>query len=238
MRSARWQRAWAASGVLCVVLFGCGLFFADVLAPGYPALDDSFEDTAGYFDENEVEVRALGFFHVLAAIALLFFATYVGAFIRRTASESGGLAALAVAGGATAAGFLLLSALLFRALAEPEVSGDEGTQHAVLVLSYLAGGPAITVPLAPMIGACSVVVLRYGGLPAWIGWLGLAAAAVCLASAAMLLGPAENTAPLFGLLLLAAGFGFLWLLSASAAMAIRLRHAPPSAGPGPNAREG
>ena len=127
----------------------------------------------------------------------------------------------------TAAAFLLLSALLFRTLAEPVVASDDATQHAVLVLSYLAGGPAIAVPLAPLIGACSLVAVRRGALPAWIGWLGAAAAAFSLASASMLLGPADNNSPLFGLVLMAAGLAFLWVLAASVAMV--MRHAQMSA---------
>src|SRR5918994_6138195 len=212
MATAGWERLWAGSGVVCVVLFGCGLFFADVVAPGYPALDDPPAEIERYFLDNEQEVRALGFFHVLAAVALLFFAAYVRALMRRVEPEGGGLPALALAGGVTAAAFLLLSALLFRTLAEPAVAGDDAAQHAVLVLSYLAGGPAITVPLAVLIGACSLMALRRGALPGWIGWFGAAGAAACLVSAAMLLGPAENTAPLFSVLLLAAGLGFLWIV--------------------------
>ena len=206
----------------------CGLFFADVVAPGYPALDDPPAEIERYFLDNEQEVRALGFFHVLAAVALLFFAAYVRALMRRVEPEGGGLPALALAGGVTAAAFLLLSALLFRTLAEPAVAGDDATQHAVLVLSYLAGGPAIAVPLAPLIGACSLVAVRRGVLPAWIGWLGAAAAAFSLVSASMLLGPADNNSALFGLVLMAAGLAFLWVLAASVAMVKRVESVPES----------
>jgi hypothetical protein len=228
MESARWERLWAASGVMCVVLFGCGLFFADVVAPGYPTLDDPPGEVEGYFVDNEHEVRALSFFHVLAALALLCFSAYVRTVMRRVEPGSGALAALALVGGVTAAAFLLLSALLFRTLAEPAVAGDEGSQRAVLLLSYLAGGPAITVPLAALIGAGSLVLVRGGALAAWIGRLGIVAAAISVAAASMLLGPADNDSLLFGLLLIAAGLGFLWVIVASVALARRVQSVPDS----------
>jgi Domain of unknown function (DUF4386) len=226
MPNAGWERLWAGSGVACVVLFGCGLFFADVIAPGYPALDDPPAEIERYFLDNDQEVRALAFFHMVAAVALLFFAAYVRALMRRVEPEGRGLAALALAGGVAAAAFLLLSALLFRTLAEPVVASDDAAQHAILVLSYLAGGPAIAVPLASLIGACSLVSVRRGALPAWIGWLGAAATVFSLASASMLLGPADNNSPLFGLLLMAAGLAFLWVLAASVAMVRRVESVP------------
>jgi hypothetical protein len=223
--SPRWERAWAASGVLCVVLFGCGLFFADVVAPGYPALDDAFEQVRAYFVDNEDEVRALAFFHVLAAVPLVFFAAYVRVVMRRIDSDADGLAALAFGSGVTAAVFLLLSGLLYRALAEPVVAGDEPVQQALLLLSYLAGGPAIAVPLAPLIGACSLVALRGGVIPGWVAWLGFFAAGLSLAAATMLLGPADNNSPLFGLLLVAAGLAFLWVLVTSVVLVARVERA-------------
>jgi hypothetical protein len=91
MATAGWERLWAGSGVVCVLLFGCGLFFADVVAPGYPALDDPPAEVERYFLDNEREVRTLGFFHLLAAVALLFFAAYVRALMRRVEPEAGGL---------------------------------------------------------------------------------------------------------------------------------------------------
>jgi hypothetical protein len=221
MQAVGWERMWAASGVLSVVLFCCGLFFADVIAPGYPALDDPAADVARYFADNENEVRALAFFHTLSAVALVFFAAYLRVVMRRSDPDADGLAALAFGSGITAAVFLLLSALFFRALAEPVVSGDEPVQHALLLLSYLAGGPAIAVPLAPLIGAGSLVTVRGGAIPGWVAWLGFFAMVLGVLAATMLLGPADNNSALFGVLLVAAGLAFLWVLAASVALVAR-----------------
>ncbi|MGH2887213.1 MAG: hypothetical protein ACRDPA_31710, partial [Solirubrobacteraceae bacterium] len=115
-----WQRLWAASGVLTVVLFACGLLFGDVLGTSnFPALDATAARVRAYFLENASEVRALSFFHVLSAIALVVFAAYIYGYLRRESGARAALAALALAGGAMAAAFLLLSALCYRTLAEP-----------------------------------------------------------------------------------------------------------------------
>jgi hypothetical protein len=136
-----WRRLWAASGVLTVALFACGLLFGDVLGTSnFPALDASASD------------------------------------LRRESGAPAGLAALALAGGAMAAGFLLLSALRYRTLAEPTVARDAPLAHALLVLSYLAGGPAIAVPLAPMVGVVAAATLREHILARWTGWLGVVTA--------------------------------------------------------------
>ena len=217
------RRTWAASGALALVLFFCGLLFADLLgSSNYPPLNASYARVRSYFLGDASQVRALAFFHVLAALALMSFAAYLYGWLEREADPgSARLAPLALVGGATAAAFLLLSALVYRALAEPSVLNDPSLTHALVVLSYLAGGPAIAVPLALPIGAGAAAAFRGGGLQRWTGWLGVVAAAVSLGSAATLLGPMNNSSALYGLLLLAAILGFAWIFLTSVLLAMR-----------------
>ena len=217
------QRTWAASGALALVLFFCGLLFADLLgSSNYPPLNASNARVRAYFLSNASEVRALTFFHVLAALALMSFAAYLHGWLEREADPAAArLAPLALVGGVTAAAFLLLSALIYRALAEQSVLHDTALTHALVVLSYLAGGPAIAVPLALPIGAGTAAAFRGGALPRWTGWLGVAAAAVSLLSAATLLGPMNNSSALYGVLLLAAILGFAWIFVTSLLLAMR-----------------
>jgi hypothetical protein len=223
-RVAVWERAWAASGALTVVLFAGGLVFADLLgSDNYPALDASDDEIRRYFVDNESEVRALSFFHTLAALALLGFSAYVHTALRRGEKERHGLPALAFAGGVAAAVFLLLSAVFYRVLSEPTVAQDGALAHALLVASYLAGGPAISVPIAFLIGAAVPTALSGGLLPRWLGWLGIAAVVVSVASALSMLGPANNRSAIYGILLLAAVLGFAWIFSASVVLAARRR---------------
>ena len=126
------------TGALAVVLFGCGLLFGDLLgSSNYPPLNASYARLSSYFLRNGSEVRALGFFHFLSALALLCFAGYLYRWLS-DATEGRAVAALAFAGGATAAAFLLLSALIYRALAEPSVVRSLALVHALIVISYLA----------------------------------------------------------------------------------------------------
>jgi hypothetical protein len=211
-----------------VVLFAVGLVFGDLLgSDNYPALDASDDEIRRYFVDNETEVRALSFFHTLAALALLGFSAYLQAALRGDEAERTGLPALAFAGGVAAAVFLLLSAVFYRVLSEPSVAQDAALAHAMLVASYLAGGPAISVPMAFLIGATVPTALRGRLLPRWLGWFGIAAVSVSVASALSMLGPTNNSSAIYGILLLAAVLGFAWLFSASLVLAARPRRAPP-----------
>jgi hypothetical protein len=210
---------WALSGVATVVLFAFGLVFGDLVGrANYPALNASAQRLRRYFLENHSEVRALSFFHLLAAIALLAFSACLYDLLR---SRTTGLGTLALVGGSCAAVFLLLSALCYRALAEPAVARDPSLAHALVVLSYLAGGPGIAVPLALPAGAVAAATRRERLLPQWIGWLSLLAAFFGAASATTMLGPANNSSASYGILLVASLLMFAWLIATSAALAAR-----------------
>lgn len=216
-----WERVWAATGALTVALFAGGLIFGDLLgSTNYPPLDASNDQVRRYFLDNGTEVRALSFFHALAALALLCFSAYLHTVLRRDEERRRGLPALAFAGGVTATVFLLMSALFYRVLSEPVVSEDPALGHALLVGSYLAGGPAITLPLALLIAALVPTALHRGLLPRWIGWLGIAAVAASLASTLTFLGPTNNHSAIYAILLLAALLGFAWLAAVSLTFAV------------------
>jgi hypothetical protein len=216
------QRLWAASGVLTVLLFASGLLFGDVLGTSnFPPLDATASDVRAYFLENASEVRALSFFHALSAVALVAFAAYIYRFLRRESGGSSALAAFALAGGAIAAAFLLLSAVCYRTLAEPAVARDAPLAHALVVLSYLAGGPAIAVPLVPMVAIVAAAALREQILARWIGWLGVVTAVCGAACASTFLGPTNNRSAKYGVLLLGAVLMFAWLVITSIALITR-----------------
>lgn len=222
LMASGWQGLWAATGVLTVVLFGCGLLFGDLLGTrNYPPLDATGADVRAYFLDNASQVHALSFFHALSAIALLAFVACIHASLRRTSGAPAALAALALAGGALAAAFLLLSALCYRALAEPAVAGDAPLAHALLVLSYLAGGPAIALPLVPAIVAVAVASLREHMLAPWTGWLSVVTAVAGAACASFFLGPMDNRSPAYGILLVGAVLTFAWLVVTSIALMTR-----------------
>jgi len=207
------EAVWAASGALTVALFACGLLFGDVLATtNFPALNATAPQLREYFLGNVSEVRALSFFHLLAAAALAAFASYLYARLRVTSARG---AAVALAGGIIAAAFLALSALCYRALAEHSVASDPALAHALVVLSYLAGGPAIGVPLALTAGAFAAAIRHERTLPGWLWWLSTVAVVLGVASATTMLGPTDNSSLVYGVLLLGAVVLFAWLLASS-----------------------
>jgi hypothetical protein len=212
------------------VLFACGLLFGDVLGTtNFPALDASASEVRAYFLENASQVRALSFFHALSAVALVAFAAYIYAYLRHESGAPPALAALALAGGAIAAAFLLLSALCYRTLAEPTVARDAPLAHGLVVLSYLAGGPAIAVPLVPMVGVVAAATLREQILARWTGWLGVITALCGAACASTFLGPTNNHSAAYAILLLGAVLMFAWLIVTSISLITRMpdeHHSP------------
>ena len=219
--SARVEAVWAASGALAVALFACGLLFGDLLATtNFPALNATPSHLREYFLRNGSEVRALSFFHLLAAAALAAFASYLYARLRPGAIR---LAALALAGGIIAAAFLAMSALCYRVLAEHSVASDPALAHALVVLSYLAGGPAIGVPLALTAGAFAAAIRHERTLPGWLSWLSIVAAVLGVASTTTMLGPTNNSSLAYGVLLLAAVLLFAWLVASSLVLVSRAR---------------
>jgi hypothetical protein len=114
-----------------------------------------------------------------------------------------------------------LSALCYRTLAEPTVARDAPLAHALVVLSYLAGGPAIAVPLVPMVAIVAAAALREQILARWIGWLGVVTAVCGAACASTFLGPTNNRSAAYAVLLLGAVLMFAWLVITSIALITR-----------------
>jgi hypothetical protein len=192
------ERLALAGGALFAACFAAGLVLADVVAspPFYevwPEGLDSFAQVEAYIAANRSELRALSFFHALAAIALLAFAAALASLAHdRQPVARGPLARAALAGGVVAATMLLLSASAFWTLTEPTLAGDASLARALLLLAYLTGGPVFVAPLALTIAAASLLGSRNQTLPAWITRPGLATAAIALLPLATLLGSARS----------------------------------------------
>lgn len=139
------------------------------------------------------------------------FVPYLRGVLARAERGQERLATLALGGGLLAAGFLLLSALLYWTLTRAEAASDSGAAHAVLVLSYLAGGQALALSFAALVGGASLLIVRTRVLPRWIGWLGLLAAVLALASVVSLIWDLA----LYLLLEPAGVLSFLWLFASS-----------------------
>jgi hypothetical protein len=210
------RRAGAWSGAAAVALFALGLLFADVIAsPSYPAIDASGVAARSWFADNAADARWLGFWHGLAALALIVFVSRLHGHTRgprRPIVRTTGLA-----GGFIAASFLLLSAFLYVLGADPIVK-NPSVFRAVLLLSWLCGGPGVLVPLGVMIASTT----GDRDLPRWLRRAGLFAAVLGVASLSVVLVAPSDTSVLFGVLLAAAITGLAWMLTASIVLGLRI----------------
>jgi hypothetical protein len=192
------ERLASAAGALFTASFAVGLVFADLIAsPAFyevwPEGLDAFTQVEAYVAANRGELRALSFFHALAAIALLAFAAALPSLARdRQPVAHGLLAHAALAGSVVAATMLLLSAAAFWTLTEPTLAGDPSLARTLLLLAYLTGGPVFVAPFALTIAAASLLGSREQTLPPWITRPGLATAAITILPLATLLGSARS----------------------------------------------
>jgi hypothetical protein len=196
-RPTRIERAATAAGALFAACFAAGIVFADLIASRafydlWPEGLASFARIEAYILANRAQLRALSFFHGLVALALLVFGAALGTLSRGHDVPSHRLLVrTALAGSIVAATMLLLSATAFWTITEPALADDASLARALLLLAYVAGGPALVAPLAVTIAAASLLGRAEQMLPPWIAVAGLATAAIALLSLATLLGSAQ-----------------------------------------------
>jgi len=217
--SSRQRTPWALGGVLFAAFFIVGLVLGGVLASSpFPLPGATAAEVARYFTESGTAVLASGLFQILSAISLFVFAAPVATLVRRTEGGAGALPGLTLGGGALAAVFLLVSALLGWVLAL--TAGGLGLElvDTLRNLNFLTGGTLHVASLGLFVGAASISTLNARALPRWILWLGLAAAALSILSlASLLFFPASILIPLGRLL------AFVWCIAMGIVLALGRR---------------
>jgi hypothetical protein len=178
------DRVAAVAGVLFVVAFVVGQYIAPDLV--YPEEQVGGVQLTFYVNyENRLLAQAILF--GVASGLLLVFVGGLRAFLARAEGQeaqwapvvvaAGAVAAGAVAAGAVAAGLVLLQAAIVVALTA--LRGNEvgvhaqGSAWAARALFYLEGavGDMALFPLAVLLAAAAVVLLRTGVLRGWLGWV-------------------------------------------------------------------
>ena len=213
----RWERWTPVSGLVFVTSF-LALFFA-FFVPGEVGTQDAGATQIADYYRGRGAVGLLLMYSLvgLAGASLLWFAGGLRASLRRMEPAPGRMSAIAFGGGVASAILLLAggSVLLapFTAVAIGSEEVFDPTLHGVLgamgftIINYALIASAI------MVIATSLVVVRWGGLPAWFAWLGFLVALalvlnilyffglfiwvawVLLASGLLLARPAEAAAP-------------------------------------------
>jgi hypothetical protein len=187
-----WERWAAGTGVAYVVFAVIGFFFV----PDPPKPSVSNEGLLAYFATKTEELSFQVFFFALAGISFLWFIGTLAGALRRAEEGSLGLAAIAVAAGATANAVFLAGMVSWSALA---ASADSILDQGVARGLYDVGRFAYTlsgVPAAAFVLAISVGTLRTRFLPTAVGWAGLLLALILVLDvAAATIGDDDDFGP-------------------------------------------
>ena len=170
MEDAKWVRYAALGGVLFVV---CNIVGAAMTGEP-PAPDDSVAKITEYLNDKGSALQAAQALAGVGSVGLLW---WFGSLWRRMSDAENGRHRLSIVslGGLLLSGTLFLASGAVSAAASVRVEdlGDNAATFWVLSGIFLAGsGFGLTVHL----GATSVLALRTRLFPAWIAYLGLAAA--------------------------------------------------------------
>lgn len=165
------ERIGALSGILFIGLLVAGFVMSGDADP--PSPDESAAVIAAHLSEVAAGQDLANGLSLAAVTCLIVFTSYLRQVLQRADPARTFLPSVAAAGG------MLLAAMLLVGLVIQFASGvvaSYGTDTQVAKTFYLLGWDFVYVfgpPLATMIGATSVAGLLYGGLPRWLGWVGL-----------------------------------------------------------------
>jgi hypothetical protein len=181
-----WKRAWswdtfgALAGVLSVVL-GIGSYLAEGCLDCLVAINDPPEAFAQIYGAQWSRLRLTVYLELLSTFFFVVFTSYLGDYLRKAAGGVGWLASVAYGGGIlTAAVDLLWVSFIIAGATVGEYGASPEVARTLFILTYnfdYLSAP----PLAAIVGATSVVILRTGLWPRWLGWVGLLIAAFALA---------------------------------------------------------
>jgi hypothetical protein len=168
MQQSRWERLAPLSGVVSVAI----IIAVFAIGGSTPDEHDKAGKVQAYYILHHDKHAALAFVLAIAIPFLLFFASSLRNDLRR-AGGTGQLANAAFAGGVLAAAGFGIVATIHLALAE--AASSTNTIASTQPLNVLDNTDFI--PAAAGIGvlvlAAGASAIRHGGLPTWLGWVGV-----------------------------------------------------------------
>jgi len=207
MQQSRWERLAPLTGVISVAII------VAVFAIGgeTPEPEDGAAKVQAFYMTHHDKHAALAFILAIAVPFLLFFASSLRSDLRRSGG-TGQLANAAFAGGVLAGvGFAILASVHL-ALAESAAHARTiGTTQTLNVLDGNDFIPAVA-GIGLLVLAAGASAIRHGGLPSWLGWIGI------------VIGVAAFTPAGFFAFLA----GGLWILIASIALVLARNAAEPA----------
>ena len=198
-----------ASGLGFLALLAVAAFVALVRPTGtYPSPFSEPAQIERFFSANRPQVQALAVVQTLASGSFLAFTASSTALLLQTAGTRTPFFWVALAAGAVAGSFVLLTALFVWTLSRPAIEESPPLLRALHDLAYIAGGPAHVFAVALYLGASSLAILSTSILPDWVAWLGLTGTVVSAPVAlTMIWHPAAWILPITRILLAS------WILS-------------------------
>lgn len=174
MSNVRWERMAAASGVVFVPLFiGAGILIGSAGGELVENIDPAI--VAQRLADNTGQLFAGATLAGLAAAALLWFAGSLRAILRPGEGTAGRLSAVAFGGGVLGAALIVTAAILSAAAAF-DLADHLGLDEAATAVYSLGGGMAFfgtAFALGLLATAASLVMVRTGTFPKWLGIWGL-----------------------------------------------------------------
>ncbi len=218
-----WERVGAATGILFVVVFIAAFSIQQTDFPD-PGLA-SAPDIVMFVEANQLR---LGWTAALYAVSWTAFLWFLGSLrsMMGSVETPPRLSAASFGGGLVTAGlfFAMAGLKLELTLADFTTAQDAAVVSRWAIFDASDGLFGITpFPRAVFLGSASMLTLRFGGLPRWLGWFGIGAAIVNLVGGLDYFAPSGVSytgSPLADLVLF-----LLWVLLASALL---VRHPRPT----------
>src|SRR4029077_20393582 len=168
MQQDRWERLAPLTGVIAVAI----IVAVFAIGGGNPEPEDRAVKVRAYYIKHHDKHAALAFILAIAIPFLLFFVSS----LRRDLRRAGGTGQLHT----TAFAWGMLAAVLFGVLASVHLALAESAAHvrtlgATQTLNVLDGNDFITAVagIAVLVFAAGASAIRHGGLPRWLGWVGV-----------------------------------------------------------------
>jgi hypothetical protein len=182
MSDSRWERWGPLGGIVFVVLFVVGLALNNI-----PSADDSAAKIANFYNDSGDRAQLIISSYVLwlGGLFFLWFVASLRARLLAVEGAPGRLSSIVFGGGILFVAMLMVAAACFASIAGDITFGDEnfvGLDGARFIpelgypILFIAGMFAAIA----MIDAVSVLIIRTGVFPRWIGWFGFFAAIALL----------------------------------------------------------
>jgi hypothetical protein len=198
------------------VLFVVG----SVLYDQTPSIGESDEAIVAYYtsSDNQLTLQIAYLVLTLAAVLFLWYVGVLSARLRDAEGKSGWLSRIVLVSGAASVTVMIVGFLVGGMVADigddtDAFRVDPNTTRLLTDASYTFVFETALPLAAPMVLAASLVFLRTGLLPRWLGWAGIAVAALCL----------------FGFLGVPMGLFLIWIV----VVAVYLIRRPPLSPPSP-----